>query len=341
LRLDELDTPFAAVDLDVFEANVRLAFERLRDVDVRPHLKTAKSVPVARRLIDAGAVGVCVATLGELEAMLPSVVDDVLVTTEVAGEVKAARLAQLVRAFPGARLRVVVDSVEGARHLHEALDRPVEALIDVNVAQNRTGVPPSEVAALADAVAPFHRLRVVGLQGYEGNLQHVTDAAERRAACHAAMDRLASAGSYAVVTTGGTGTAEFCAEHEIVTEVQPGSFIFMDSSYGAVEGVPYASSLKVVATVISHPAADRVVVDAGLKALSQDMGDAVVARDGWSYSHAGDEHGILTPAGGAALTVGDRVALIPSHCDTTVNLHDRLYAHRGETVEEVWPVARR
>jgi D-serine deaminase-like pyridoxal phosphate-dependent protein len=340
--LDELDTPFAAVDLDVFEANVALAFERLRSVDVRPHLKTAKSPPVARRLIEAGAVGVCVATLGEAEAMLTSVVDDVLITSEVAGEAKAARLAQLVRAFPGARLRVVVDSVEGARYLHDALDRPVEALIDVNVAQNRTGVLPAEVAGLASALAPFSRLRVVGLQGYEGNLQHVADAAERRAACLAAMDRLASAGSYGVVTTGGTGTAEFCAEHDIVTEVQPGSFAFMDSSYGAVEGVPYGTSLTVVATVISHPAADRVVVDAGLKALSQDMGDAVVADGGWTYSHAGDEHGILHPAdGGSALAVGDRVSLIPSHCDTTVNLHDRLSAHRAGAVEEVWPVTRR
>jgi D-serine deaminase-like pyridoxal phosphate-dependent protein len=133
-----------------------------------------------------------------------------------------------------------------------------------------------------------------------------------------------------------------CAEHDVVTEVQPGSFIFMDAAYAAVEGVPYASALKVVATVISQPEDDdRVVLDAGLKALSNDSGDAVVAGGGWTYQNAGDEHGILRPDGGDFLPIGDRVDLIPSHIDTTVNLHQQLYAHRGGTVREVWPVARR
>jgi D-serine deaminase-like pyridoxal phosphate-dependent protein len=235
---------------------------------------------------------------------------------------------------------VVVDSVEGARFLDAALGSPVEALIDVNVGQNRCGVPPADVAELASALSPFGRLRIVGLQGYEGNLQHVVSVDERRALCDAAMERLAGAAAVVpgVVTTGGTGTAEFCAAHDVVTEVQPGSFIFMDAAYGAIDGVPYASAFKIVATVISRSADDRVVVDAGLKSLSEDSGDAVPAGGG-SYSHAGDEHGILS--GAAGLAVGDRVELIPSHIDTTVNLHAQLYAHRGGTVEEVWPVTRR
>jgi D-serine deaminase-like pyridoxal phosphate-dependent protein len=161
-----------------------------------------------------------------------------------------------------------------------------------------------------------------------------------------AVDALRAGGhAVGVVTTGGTGTAEFCAAHEHVTEVQPGSFIFMDADYLDDGGMPYASALTALATVISHPAPDRAVVDAGLKTLSNDSGPARLAdAPGWSYHPAGDEHGVLTPSGERErrpLAVGDRVALIPSHIDTTVNLHDVLHAHRGGTIEETWPVAAR
>jgi D-serine deaminase-like pyridoxal phosphate-dependent protein len=354
VNLASLDTPVVAVDLDAFEANLRLAMERLSGVAVRPHMKTSKSPPVAERLLAAGAVGICVAKVSEAEVMLDAGIADVLITTEVAGAVKVERLARLVARHPEARVRVVVDSAAAATALDAALDRPIEALIEVNVAQNRCGVAPAEALPLARLLASScERLRVLGLQGYEGNLQHVPDPGERRARCDAAMGRLAGAAAdlrgagfeLDVVTTGGTGTAEFCAAHDVVTEVQPGSFVFMDAAYGDVDGVPYGSALKVIATVISRPTAERAVVDAGLKSLSNDSGDArLVDAAGWVYHHAGDEHGVLTPAGGPKprdLAVGDRVELIPSHIDTTVNLHDTLYAHRGGMVEEVWPVAAR
>ncbi|MEA2412186.1 MAG: hypothetical protein QOC77_2747 [Thermoleophilaceae bacterium] len=351
-RIDELDTPCLVVDLDVFERNVRTCMERLAHVDVRPHQKTAKSPPVARRLLDAGARGICVAKLSEAEVMLDAGIDDVLITTELAGELKARRLAALIGRHPGARLRVVVDSVEGAAAIDAALDRPVEALLDVNVGQNRCGVAPEDALALADALAGLEGLRLVGIQGYEGNLQHVRDPAERRSRCDRSMARLAvavealRAGGHAVdvVTTGGTGTAEFCAAHEHVTEVQPGSFVFMDADYLDDGGVPYGPALTAIATVISRPAPDRAVVDAGLKTLSDDSGPARPAdAPGWSYHHAGDEHGLLTPTGDdpRPLAVGDRVALLPSHIDTTINLHDVLHAQRGGVIEETWPVAAR
>jgi D-serine deaminase-like pyridoxal phosphate-dependent protein len=327
--------------------------ERLARVDVRPHQKTAKSPVVARRLLDAGARGICVAKLSEAEVMLADGIDDVLITTEIVGDLKAQRLARLLGQHPYALVRVVVDSFAGAEALDSALPKPVEVLIDVNVGQNRCGVAPEDALALAEALRPLERLRVVGVQGYEGNLQHVRDPDERRARCKGAMERLAvavdalRAGGHAVgvVTTGGTGTAEFCAAHEHVTEVQPGSFIFMDADYLDDGGMPYASALTALATVISHPAPDRAVVDAGLKTLSNDSGPARLAdAPGWSYHPAGDEHGVLTPSGERErrpLAVGDRVALIPSHIDTTVNLHDVLHAHRGGTIEETWPVAAR
>jgi D-serine deaminase-like pyridoxal phosphate-dependent protein len=351
--VDDLDTPSLVVDLDVFERNVRLCMERLAGVDVRPHQKTAKSPAVARRLLDAGAHGICVAKLSEAEVMLDAGIDDVLITSELAGRVKARRLGELLRRHPDARVRVVVDSLAGAQAIAAELPRALDALIEVNVAQNRCGVAPEDALALADALRDLPQLRLIGLQGYEGNLQHVRDPAERRARCDSAMARLEVAvdalrgGGHTVdvVTTGGTGTAEFCAAHEHVTEVQPGSFAFMDADYLDTGDVPYASALTAIATVISHPAPERAVVDAGLKTLSDDSGAArLVDAPGWSYHHAGDEHGVLTPTGEdgrRALNVGDRVALLPSHIDTTINLHDVLYAHRGGAIEETWPVAAR
>jgi len=352
-HLDELDTPCLVVDLDVFEDNVRTCFERLAGVNVRPHLKTAKSPVVARMLLDAGAKGVCVAKLSEAEVMLAAGIDDVLITTEIAGEVKVRRLARLIAEHPDARIRIVVDSHEGAAAIDAALPRAVETLIDVNVGQDRCGVAPEDALALADRIRGFEMLHLIGVQGYEGNLQHVRDPGERRRLCEASMDRLAAAAEQLraaghtvdVVTTGGTGTAEFCAAHDAVTEVQPGSFAFMDTDYLDTGGLPYRSSLQAVATVISRPAPDRAVIDAGLKTLSDDSGPArLLDAPGWTYRHAGDEHGKLTPVAAPdrrELNVGDRVRLVPSHIDPTINLHDVIYAHRGGRIEAAWPVAAR
>ena len=352
-RVDELDTPSLTVDLDIFEANVRLCMDRLAGVRVRPHLKTAKSPEVARLLLNAGAAGVCVAKLSEAAVMLRAGIDDVLVTTELVGPIKARRLAELVSGLPEAHVRVVVDSWEGASALDTALPRELETLIEVNVGQNRCGVAPEDARAFADRLRGLHRLRLIGLQGYEGNLQHVRDLTERKTLCDRAMQRLSVAVSELrddghaidVVTTGGTGTAEFCAMHDAVTEVQPGSFTFMDTDYLDTTGVPYQPALLAIATVISRPHPDRAVIDAGLKTLSNDSGPArVIDAPGWRYEHAGDEHGMLTPAGDTdrrELRVGDRVSLIPSHIDTTVNLHDELHAHRNSQLEAIWAVAAR
>jgi D-serine deaminase-like pyridoxal phosphate-dependent protein len=330
-----------------------LGRDLLAGVRGRPHLKIAKSPEVGRLLLNAGAVGICVAKLSEAEVMLAGGIDDVLITTELAGPIKARRLAQLISRWPRARVRVVVDSWEGATAIDAALPHALETVIEVNVGQDRCGVAPADALALADRVQQLDRLRLVGLQGYEGNLQHVRDPGERQRLCDRAMERLAvavkdlrAAGhTLEVVTTGGTGTAEFCALHEAVTEVQPGSFMFMDADYGDTGGVPYEPALAAIATVISRPTADRAVIDAGLKTLSDDSGPArLVDAPGWSYHHAGDEHGTLTPTGEPGrreLRVGDRVTLRPSHIDTTVNLHDALHAHRGGRIEIVWAVAAR
>jgi D-serine deaminase-like pyridoxal phosphate-dependent protein len=352
-HIDDLDTPCLTVDLDVFEQNIQLCMGRLASVCVRPHLKTAKSPEVAHLLLGAGAAGICVAKLGEAEVMLAGGIEDVMITTELIGPTKVRRLAEVTSRWPEARIRIVVDSWEGASAIDAGLTRPLETLVDVNVGQDRCGVAPEDALALADRLRELERLALVGVQGYEGNLQHVRDADERRRRCDASMERLeyavrdlrAGGHTIDVVTTGGTGTAEFCSAHEVVTEVQPGSFVFMDADYSDTGGVPYSPALTALATVISRPVPDRAVVDAGLKTLSNDSGPArLLDTPGWSYVHAGDEHGVLTPADAPArreLHVGDWVTLQPSHIDTTINLHDSLYAHRGGRLEAVWPVEAR
>lgn len=358
MQIAELDTPALAVDLDLIEANIAALMALLRPsgVRVRPHLKTAKSPAIARLLAAAGARGFCVAKLGEAEVMAAAGVDDLLITGEIAGAPKLRRLAALHAAHP--RVRVVLDSAEGAAMLSAACagaPAPLEVLIELDVGQGRCGAAPGEPArALAAAVARLPGLRLVGLQGYEGHLQHIADPEEQARRVDAAMGLLTAtadllrADGHAIetVTTGGTGTCARCAAHPGVTEVQPGSFIFLDRAYRDALGGRggYANALSVLATVISRPAPGRAVIDAGLKALSTDMGNAEpLGLPGVRYRPGGDEHGILEWEGQApaGMELGAQVALIPGHIDTTVNLYDAYHAHRGGALAAVWPISAR
>ncbi len=359
--LAALDTPALLVDLDLTERNIATMQERLQgsNAHIRPHLKTAKCPEIARLLLAAGAIGGCVSKVSEAEIMAQAGIEDLLITSEIIGAPKLDRLSQLVQNHP--QVKVVVDSLEGATALNQAMERirqPLDILIEVDVGQHRCGVQPGDATLqLARQLAAFSFLRLRGVQGYEGHLQHIADASERERLCRQSMELLtatvadlrASGFPCEIVTTGGTGTAEICAIYPAVTEVQPGSFIFMDTDYQRALGPVYASALTVLSTVISRPAPQRAIIDAGLKSLSTDSGMAQ-PRDlpGVRYSHFGDEHGLLEwdagetagPAG-RALQIGERLELIPSHCDTTINLHDTYYAHRRGRIAAIWPIAAR
>lgn len=356
--LDALDTPAMLVDLTLMEANIARLMQRVQgsNVRVRPHLKTVKSPDLARVLLRAGAVGGCVAKVSEAEIMVQGGIDDLLITTEIVGATKLARLVALVRQTP--RLKVVVDSVAGAQALHQAMHAAqlhLDVLIDLNVGQNRCGVLPEEARALAEALATLDHLHLRGLQGYEGHLQHIRSADERVQRCREAMHLLTETATQLrgagfpidIVTTGGTGTVEVCASYAGITEVQPGSFIFMDTDYRQALGPGYAHALSILSTVISRPSPTRAVLDAGLKSLSTDSGmPEPKGLSGIAYRPGGDEHGILTWADESQsadipLAVGERVEMFPSHIDTTVNLHDYYYAHRNGKLEAIWPVAAR
>ncbi|HEY0753803.1 MAG TPA: DSD1 family PLP-dependent enzyme [Ktedonobacteraceae bacterium] len=357
--LDVLDTPAMLVDLTLMEANISRLMGQFRGskVQVRPHLKTVKSADLARLLLAAGAVGGCVAKVSEAEVMLREGIDDLLITTEIVGKPKLERLVRLVQ--QSTRLKVVVDSLAGAQALNQAMHEAgqhIDVLLDLNLGQNRCGVlPGAEALRLAHSLRALDHLHLRGVQGYEGHLQHIHNAEERTQLCRQAMHLLtetaaqlqADGFALEIVTAGGTGTAEICASCEGVTEVQPGSFIFMDTDYRNAIGPLYANALTILSTVISRPVATRAVIDAGLKSLSTDSGmPEAQGLPGVTYRPGGDEHGILMWEEGAlidrsSLELGTRLAMIPSHIDTTVNLHDVYYAHRAGKLAAIWPVTAR
>lgn len=359
--LDALDTPSMIVDLDLMEANIKNLFSTLLPTgrNIRPHLKTTKCAALAERLVAAGAKGCCVAKISEAEAITAAGFnggeDGILITCEIVGAVKVRRLVELFRRHRN--IRIVVDSEVGASAINDAIAKegadigqPITTLIDLDVGLHRTGVAPGDPAMkLAKHVATLPHLRLIGVQGYEGHLQHLHGKEDRMKQCLESMhiltstaDQLREAGfTIDVVTTGGTGTAEFCATVPGVTELQPGSFIFMDTDYRNAVGGFYGNSLTLLSTVISKQAPNSVTIDTGLKSLTTDSGLAECKDTRYRHANLGDEHGSLTWDGGSdapVLNVGDRVEMVPSHIDPTINLHDYYFAYRKGIIEEIWTV---
>lgn len=355
--IDTIDTPALIIDLDVVDRNIQAMFANFKNksVFIRPHLKTAKSPVFAKKLIEMGATGICVAKLSEAEVMAQNGVSDILITTQIIGKAKMEKLFDLLKEHPGVRL--VVDSKEGTDMLATAAQafqhkEPIMVLIETNVGQNRAGLEnPKDVVELAKYIQSKDSLKFIGVQGYEGHVQLLPDENERKNKSTQAMahlgkivSELQSAGiEVPVVTTGGTGTSPWCAENDFVTEVQPGSFIFMDTAYRNA-GQKYEQALHLVATIISKPDSKRAVIDSGYKSLSTDSGAPEVANiTALTYVPGGDEHGILKSASGGdvALEIGNRVTITPSHIDTTINLHDYFFCHRQGKIEAIVPIANR
>jgi 3-hydroxy-D-aspartate aldolase len=358
--VDAIDTPALLVDLDAFERNLERMADRARALGVRlrPHAKTHKSPEVAKRQIARGAVGVCVQKVAEAEAMVDGGIDDVFVSNEIVGASKLARLATLARR---ARLAVCVDDAGNAADLSRAATAAgasIGVFVEIDVGGGRCGVAPGAPAlALARAVHALPGLGFAGLHAYHGSAQHLRSEAERQAAigraCELAADtrsRIESAGlAVPLITGAGTGTFEIEAASGVYGEIQAGSYVFMDVDYsrnqpgeGSVFG-RFEHSLFILSTVMSRPAPARAVCDAGHKASSSDSGFPGVADlPGARYTGASDEHGVILLDPPAAVpALGERIRLVPGHCDPTVNLHDWLVGVRGGRVECLWPVSGR
>jgi D-serine deaminase-like pyridoxal phosphate-dependent protein len=356
--LEDVDTPALVLDLDAFERNVKRMADSVagRGVRVRAHAKTHKCPEIAKRQIAAGAVGVCCQKVSEAEAMVDGGISDVLVSNEVVGEAKLVRLAALAAR---ARIGVCADDTQNVRALQAAAARAgarLDVYVEVDVGMRRCGVAPgAPAAALAREIAACPELRFAGLQAYQGRAQHMRSAAERRAAIERAASaahqtrKLIESGGIAcpTVTGAGSGTYLYEIESGAYDEIQPGSYVFMDADYARNEWAAplprFEHALFVLATVMSRPAAERAVVDAGLKASSVDSGMPIVwERPGLQFVRASDEHGVIEIASGAAApALGEKLLLVPGHCDPTVNLYDWFVCLRAGRVEALWPITAR
>lgn len=356
-RLEDVDTPALVLDLDVFEENLRTmqALAEQHGVALRPHAKAHKCPEIALRQIALGARGICCQKVTEAEPFIRAGISDVLISNEVVGRQKLALLARLASE---ARITVCVDHPDALAALSSALDEAqsaVNVLLEVDVGQKRCGVQSrSELLALAAEVERLPNVHLVGIQAYHGGVQHKHSYERRRKAAEKAakqasryVDALRRAG-YAceVVSGGGTGSVAFDATSGVYTELQPGSYAFMDGDYGALEWdgpAVFRHALFLWGTVISVPTAERAVVDVGLKSTSAESGlPRVVDREGLQCVGLHDEHCILlaeTPA--ARPSLGERLRLLPGHCDPTFNLHDEVVAVRKGVVAAVWPIAAR
>ncbi len=354
----DLTTPALLLDLDLLEANIEKMAKHAKaaKINLRPHGKTHKCPEIAQRQIAAGAIGLCVATIREAEAMAAAGVKGLLITSELVGKPKIERLIKLTRKSPDAMS--VVDSLAHAQQLsHAAVAAKVNlnVMIDVDPAGKRTGVPPGDAAvSLAEQVARLPNLKLRGVHGYSGSSAHVNGFDARRNHSFKVMTpvietfaRLKKMGLPMEVMSGGsTGTYNIDTEIEGMTELQVGSYVFMDVDYRAIGGKSgavyedFAPSLTVMATVISKSYSDHATTDAGIKAFATDRVKflpEIKGATGVTLSYGGDEHGILVFNNPSRdFNIGDRVEFIIPHCDPNVNLYDRIYCLRGEKVVDVW-----
>ena len=349
-----LATPCLLLEADAFERNVQtmMALVRRYGRKLRPHVKAHKCTAIARRQIEAGAIGLCCATVREAEVMAAAGLPGILVSSPIVAPVMIERLVRAQGATSD--LAVVAESDVGVDALATAAARaqPLGVLVEIDVGQGRTGATgPEDAVRLARKIADLPQLRYRGVQAYYGHLQHVPAYADRKAKAaeqwgrlQRVLDALGAAGlAPEIITGGGTGTHQLDLEDGPFTEIQPGSYLFMDKQYGAIEltpvGAPFETALSVAARVISVNQPALAVIDAGFKAMATDAGPALLQGGGASYQFMGDEHGGLRYEDGAGRpAVNHLVRLVAPHCDPTVNLHDHFHLMRGDRLVEIWPI---
>lgn len=358
--IDDIDTPALLVDYDAYERNLSRMAQKLdrTGVQLRPHAKTHKCPIIGHQQITHGAMGVCCQKVGEAEAMVQGGIHDVLVSNEVVSKAKIRRLAALARL---SKTSVCVDnpgSVDDLAEAARAFRVQIDVLIEIEVGMQRCGVPAGEEAKkLAQRVDRAKGLRLQGIQAYHGAAQHIRSFDERRRAIEKCVHSAEQTRNLFekeglncdIVSGAGTGTHHFEIASGVYNELQVGSYIFMDADYlqnlddADKPTQEFEPSLFVLTEVMSYPTEDRIVVDAGLKALSVDSGLPLVwHRDGMEYVSASDEHGVIRiTAATSSIALGNKIKLLPGHCDPTVNMYDWYVIVRNHRVEDLWPITAR
>ncbi|MDE2816694.1 MAG: DSD1 family PLP-dependent enzyme [Chloroflexota bacterium] len=346
----DLPTPALCIDMEAVGHNLRLMqdFADGAGVDLRPHAKTHKNPFFAHMQIERGAVGICVAKLSEAEVMVQGGVKDILVTNEIADPRKLRQLAALAHY---ATITLAVDSLScAAAAARAAMDMgsTLRLLIEVDSGSQRCGTAPGEpTLELARGIMELESVEFAGVMGYEGHCMFIADADERQRTVHADQERLVGTAellrSHGIpvetVSAAGTGTYDLTGNYPGITELQPGSYIFMDGRYRPLRP-EFRCALTVIVTVISRPTPERVVVDMGMKSLTNEFGmPLVLSIPNCELYRAGEENAcIRLEDTGHPIRPGDPVELLPMHGDTTIAVHDVYRLCHGEEVMLTLPI---
>lgn len=362
LSRQDLPTPALLLEIDAFNDNVSKMANHLKAKGraFRPHAKTHKCAEIGLALMRAGAVGACAAKISEAEALADGGVTGLLITSAMVGTPRIERAIRLAKKRPE-----TIFSVDNTQNVEDLDAAAKEARIRLNLAidllvSGRTGIQAGQpAAALAQRIASLQNVKLTGIQAYAGHASHTVGFEKRVRVSQEAMGkavdtrRLIEKSGIAcpLVTGGSTGTYNIDSDIDGVTEIQPGSFMFMDTDYnriGGSDGNPvyrdFKNALFVATTVISKPDDQTAIVDGGFKAFATDRSFPPEMRTGTAipYSWAGDEHGRLNLQNAPSpVKLGDRLEFIVPHCDPTVNLYDRMFVLRGDNVEAVWPITAR
>lgn len=358
----DIQTPCLILDLDALERNIRKmgAYAKAHGMRHRSHGKMHRSVDVQKLQQSlGGAVGVCCQKVSEAEAFARGGIRDILVSNEIRDPAKIDRLALLPK--HGARIIVCVDDLANVPQLAAAAQRHgtmLECLVEIDCGQGRCGVNSTSAAVeIAQAIDAAPALAFSGVQAYQGSMQHLESYQDRKAKLDdaivlvkAVVRALTAVGlEPALVSGGGTGSYQFESASGVFTELQCGSYAFMDADYGRIRDEhgnridhgEWENALFILTSVMSHAKPDQAVCDAGLKSQSLDSGLPVIhGRDDVRYIRAADEHGVIEDKRGV-LRINEKLKLVPGHCDPTCNLHDWYVGVRNGRVEVVWPVSAR
>ena len=349
---DDVDTPALCVDLDAMEANIASMIGTCRQHGVgwRPHTKCHKSPLIAKKLLAAGALGITCAKLGEAEVMAAGGVHDILIANMIVGPQKIARLVELRR---HADPVVCVDDIEQAQAFSSAMAAAglsLRVIIEIDIGLERVGAPPREPSVeLARQIHALPGLTFAGIMGYEGHLLRLPPGDDKRRQIHAALKLLAETKELIVaagipcgiVSCGGTGSFKYAVEAPGITELQAGGGMFMDAFYRHgchIDEWQYA--LTVLTSIVSRPAPDRAIIDAGRKTMDASTHvPLVVGRDDIEVGPLSAEHGQLNLQPSAQdLKIGDRLEIIPGYSDMTCVLHNHFLGFRNGNLEVIWPL---
>lgn len=349
---EQIETPALLIDLDILERNILNMANFMKDkkAKLRPHFKTYKCPVISHKQISAGAKGITCAKLGEAEVLVAAGIKDVLIANQVVETSKIFRLASM--ATGDVKLTVAVDNIENIMALSEAVSTvgsTLHVLIEIDVGMKRCGVnTQEEVLALARKIGEYKGLVFEGFQAYEGHLQYNRDADARRQGVREMEKKVGGIKNFLKqhgisvkeISGAGTGTYNITADNTIWTEIQAGSYIFLDNVYNKI-ALDFTNSLTVLATVI-HKRPGYAVTDAGLKACSVEQGlpDIKGYSDLKIFRNLSEEHATIVDQKDE-LEFLQKIEYIPSHCCTTVNLHDSYYCVRNGLLESVWPISGR